>query len=99
MITPKPKTVFELFDGHPERWIKEVMFRDESRRFLHISESHRATCFCVEGAINWVYPKEKQLAARNALRLFILTDVNWEFNDDPSTTFEMMLAKVKEAGI
>lgn len=97
-ITPKPPTVYDLFNGHPERWSKGSFALDH--KGIPVSpDSLDAVRWDLLGAIRLLYPRcQKQILHRlgfdNRMWMQALS-----FNDAPSTTFDMMLAKVKEAGI
>lgn len=95
MITPKPKTVVELFEGHPERWCQIDPAQDINGYPCGPLES-QAVCFCIRGAIMFIYgnpyAKVKNLLIENKISL-----AAW--NDAPERTFEEVLAKCKELEI
>jgi hypothetical protein len=93
MITPKPKSVVELFEGHPERWIKGAYYgyRDEDGR-VHIWQYKNANCWCLDGAIREIHGAD--LAEELIRKIDTVC-----FNDAPERTFEEVLAKCKELGI
>lgn len=98
-INPKPATVFDLFNGHPERWTKGVDARDAAGNEVS-PKSEIAACFCVYGAIEFVYGNYSRCErASNKFARLIDCGLVSIWQDDPSTTFDMMLAKVKESGI
>lgn len=97
-MTPKPTTVLELFEGHPERWTQCTCARNASGGITGIN-SDEATRWCLVGAIKLVYGKRFPKPT-DILREIIPGEVGiTKFNDSPSTTFDMVLEKVKEAGI
>lgn len=101
MIEPKPKTVLELFEGHPERWIKRGGALDETGDSCW-GKFDRAVKFCLYGACKYIYDPTYKLEQRpkEITRLYnSINDSVVEWNDAPERTFEEVLAKVKELGI
>lgn len=109
VITQKPETVFELFQSHRERWTTLVAARDSDGD--HCSPlSERAVCWCLTGAISYIYgPTAAARAAGERLLRYlekthrgmmsgILPGVA-QFNDHLECTFEMVLEAAKEAQI
>ncbi len=100
-ITPKPTTVVELFEGHPERWMKNQMNNG--------SIYNPPTCFCLLGAINFVYNRADNYELNRSVRQKLRDIFDWNphseyssyisWQDAPERTFEEVLAKCKELGI
>lgn len=117
MIEPKPQTVLELFENHPERWTQGVAARDANNGGCETFDGC-AVCWCLSAAIELVYaPPPGKLVAGNCKpfwtalekvreqienRYFFANIV--DFNDgkrraDAPTTFDEVLAIVREAGV
>lgn len=86
-IEPKPKTVVELFEGHPERWIKSRWYNDDY------------TCFCLVGALDFIYPDTESKSVYDRIVKTLPTTSISSWNDAPERTFEEVLEKCKELGI
>jgi Fe-S-cluster formation regulator IscX/YfhJ len=96
------KTVAELLES-PERWKQGNAWGAKDKQFAATREE--ATCFCVIGAIAYIYGDEygsvtmKCFDMRKKLELIVGTHaiVNW--NDDPNRTHTEVLEAVRKAGI
>jgi hypothetical protein len=98
-MIPKPKTVLELFEGHPERWTKGA-FAKNANGDCRMTCDPEAVCFCLLGGLTLVYGYNLGTAEK-AEQLQIpkgYTGVD-DFNDAPGTTFEMVLEVVRKAGV
>lgn len=93
-IQPRPKTLVELFEGHPERWNKGYAYRQNGE----CSFREEATSCCLSGGINIVYFGEKHTEAWKNLQKEIGFDII-SFNDSPETSFEDMMAVIKRANV
>lgn len=95
MIAPKPKSVLELFDGHPERWTKYVYNKDANGS-PYVSDNN-AVCWCLSGAMIYIYGNNKrwELMEKHETNGFNFVC----FNDNSKTTFEDVLNKVRELNI
>lgn len=100
MITPKPKTVVELFEGHPERW-----YKSQEEMGGAWKNAMMTTPCCIFGACQIVYGDFKTELCTNILdKLQNSLGLNsrselFKWNDAPETTFEEVLAKCKELNI
>jgi hypothetical protein len=96
----------------PKNWTKGVLWRDaEGQRVPPKEGPEKAVCFCMLGAIRAVVPGEEHIEERSAAACRLWEAVNsriverkWQdhmviadFNDAPTTTHEMVLAKYDEA--
>lgn len=108
MIKPieECKTVAELL-ASPERWIKNSWAKDAEGNAM-FGNNPKAVCFCLGGAIHRIYgelnPIERSsdfvIDSEAYAKLRSLLNINpLSFNDAPETTYEIMYAKVLEAGI
>lgn len=103
-IEPKPQTVQELFEGHPERWCKRAAYQDGEANATH---PDAAVSCCILGAIDWVYGEGEDAPIirqemRNRMKNVLGMDWSGDiplFNDNYITDFDKMLEKVKTAGI
>jgi hypothetical protein len=70
-ISPRPQSVFELFDGHPERWTQEA-YGMERANGMWTDKREEACKVCLGVALGLVYPKENDWTKLNAAtdRLF-----------------------------
>lgn len=100
MFTPetKPKTVVELFEGHPERWIKGN-YGEDLEGIACLSKSPFACKWCLQGAINKVYADDADKRFNTNIKLRASVGMLFDWNDAPERTFEEVLAKCKELGI
>lgn len=94
MIIPKPKSVVELFEGHPERWHKGASnARHNSNGTIDtFVDDENADCWCIVGGINMLMGEPRAVDMNIKLSLV-------EFNDAEERTFDEVLAKCKELGI
>lgn len=106
-MTTKPKTVVELFEGHPERWTQGTFSKDAAGNITHISSPH-TMCWCLTGAIWFVYDNlefgnavSRTTEAIKKLHHYhqdtIISLASWQ--DQPERTFEEVFAVAKEAKI
>jgi hypothetical protein len=96
-MTTKPKTVLELFEGHPERWVKGSEARSE---YGHMCRpTHKAAvCWCLVGALSFVYRNEvEHWQAMRRVFQFVKSIRTW--NDDSNRTFDELLDLVRRAGV
>lgn len=87
-ITPKPRTVLELYEGYPERWCQGI------------SRSAGGARCCLMGALNFVYgyPRgEWYDSLSQAMVEFGHIMTVSRFND--THTFDEVLALVRRAGV
>ena len=103
----KAKTVYDLFNGHPERWTKKAMARTDKGGECAYN-SPKACRWCVLGAIYYIYPTsptgnlsslDKGFKMADKLRCVLPILQITEWADSKSLTFDQMLNKIKEAGI
>lgn len=92
-ISPKPKTVVELFEGHPERWIQNSAYTTDDGKFLPMEECTR---FCIAGAIEFIYGANER--SYNLVNHSMSNSI-FGWNDAPERTFEEVLEKCKKLGI
>lgn len=101
-MTTKPKTVVELFEGHPERWTQGTFSRDAAGNVTRVSSPH-TMCWCLSGAIWFIYdgPEFSKAVMRVAMVLdnhgCDLGIAAWQ--DRPEHTFEEVFAVAKQAQI
>jgi hypothetical protein len=101
MKISEAKTVYDLFNEHPERWIQNATALDEQgNEVIECGNLENACKFCVLVAIYYIYgaADEGMKMARKLRDLLPIPQITiWQ--DRRSLTFEKMLAKVKKAGI
>jgi hypothetical protein len=99
------KTVAELLES-PERWTKGEYAKDNDDNQIDVFDP-RATCFCVQGAIQRVYKRSNDLNDEKLKLETLLKQMELigecgflcDWNDNPETTHEMVLDVVRRAGI
>lgn len=90
----KPKSVFELFNDHPERWIKGANARNKYRERVSPSASD-AVCWCLYGAILFVHGYNEELikAVRATIIAYMPNEPKGDiviFNDRQANYKELM---------
>ncbi len=90
----KPKTILELFEGHPERWTTKAGAKDINGKGVD-ADSDKAACWCIQGAYIRVHGFT-QYMHDNSIN-YVSGLHTW--NDAPERTFEEVLEKVRELGI
>jgi len=101
MTQPKVKTVLELYENHPERWIKHTNAKTiwhETVRATH----PQAVCWCLYAAILFVH-NGTDVAGKLRTAVFVLEQLFDErdlsivgFNDKPDRTFNDVLMAARE---
>lgn len=91
--------VYEFIDS-PEKWTKGVNARDANGREVE-QESPNAVCWCTYGAVHKCYTeldgRKDALARLSAVVGTPLLGMDW--NDLEETTYDIFIAKVKEADV
>lgn len=84
----------------PEKWCKGFAAINESGQPCNADDQH-AFSFCLLGAVCRAYPPEiRHVARQKIFAILERTQHNIaDFNDDPETTFEMVLEVVRKAGV
>jgi hypothetical protein len=85
------------------KWIKNCLARDNAGHTCN-EEAPEAAKWCVLGAINKVYPKhlrstEQFMRLSHAVGRDYESGLAHEWNNDPKTTHEMLVNKLKELDI
>ena len=97
------KTVEELLGAGPERWTKGESFQDAEGNRWTLDEHKKGepVCFCVEGAISYIYGSRQGMvqSALLIVKNLILVNAICEWNDAPERTYEEVMSIVRKAGI
>lgn len=95
----RPKTVLDLFDGHPERWIRRITAKDKHGQVTY-GGSPEACSWCLLGAIYEIYPYHEVDNIKQKLYNQLGNDSPIvHFNDSMDTTFDMVVDLVRKAGV
>lgn len=92
-ITPKPRTLVELFEGHPERWNQEACFLDDKRK---ASIKEEGVSCCLRGGLILLETHKDFYIKESLITEEVKRSVT-SFND--SSTFEEVLALVKKLNL
>lgn len=96
-ITPKPRTLQELFADHM-RWTKNENFRLDNGSGTPLPDN--ATSCCLYGAMEVVYGDIKKIKkARDKISAIIGDHYITKWNDAPERTIEDIRAVVEKAGV
>lgn len=68
-ITPKPKSVLEFYEGHPERWCQGSSGR-VNRDGDYVGETAQACALCLGAAIGYLYDSHFDAYIHVLKRLF-----------------------------
>src|SRR5687767_14058754 len=111
MTTPKPATVLELFEGHPERWTQcgnmYATMEDKPIPLEEVLANPDKPCkCCLFGAYYLVYGE--LFTQTNSFKIWqkvkahfntTSSQVVFDWNDAPDRTFEEVLELVRKLGI
>lgn len=110
MLNPKPETVLELFENHPERWIQRAYATNAEGDHVSPNEP-KAICWCLVGAIRYIYlysgnqnyieSQNRYHDAQNKIESIVFKKYQMDgllsFND--SHEFNEVLDVVRKAGV
>lgn len=96
----KPKTVLELFEGHPERWTQFADARNERNKCVAAS-SDQACKWCLVGALLLVYLDEGQKYGEMRRKVLVAADASCvtDWNDAHERTFSEVVELCRKAQI
>lgn len=99
----RPKTIVELFQNHPERWLQRCNSRNRFGERVRPSDPS-ARCWCLFGAACYIYPLGASEIIRKLERVLGLYygkefSSTVEYNDRPECTVNDIIAVAREAGV